>query len=289
MPNSQTPETKATKYSAKEKDEETQYSYFGARYYHSDISLWLSVDPMADKYPSLSPFMYCAGNPVILVDPDGKDPIYAKNFWGKVKTIGDDGKKSTGSYLVKGSVAREVKAETKAGNFYTGNLSESKKVMHVPTGQIQQDVQQTITATINSGKTPETRVEHGGHALHGDATARIWDPGNPVQISTDANGNTTKTWSVTPFKIGGKNNQVGGPGSAIKYIWHTHPNDSEPSGDKRKGDIGVLYNLRENGYSGNPFLIDVNNGVVTYYNENGAIIKVKYSDFIKMGNQEVIK
>ncbi len=60
------------KFSAKEKDEETQYSYFGARYYISDISVWLSVDPMADKYPSLSPFMYCAGNPVILVDPDGR-------------------------------------------------------------------------------------------------------------------------------------------------------------------------------------------------------------------------
>jgi RHS repeat-associated protein len=72
MPNSHTPETKATSFSAKEKDEETQYSYFGARYYNSDISIWLSVDPMSDKYPNLSPFMYCAGNTVILVDPDGR-------------------------------------------------------------------------------------------------------------------------------------------------------------------------------------------------------------------------
>jgi len=39
MPNSQTPETKAISFSAKEKDEETQYSYFGARYYKSDINL----------------------------------------------------------------------------------------------------------------------------------------------------------------------------------------------------------------------------------------------------------
>ena len=49
----------------------TLYSYFGARYYDSDLSVWLSVDPLSDKYPSLSPFMYCAGNPVMLVDPDG--------------------------------------------------------------------------------------------------------------------------------------------------------------------------------------------------------------------------
>ncbi|HBG69166.1 MAG: hypothetical protein A2W93_07790 [Bacteroidetes bacterium GWF2_43_63] len=59
-------------FSAKEKDDETQYSYFGARYYDSDLSVWLSVDPMSDKYPSLSPYAYCANNPVILVDPDGK-------------------------------------------------------------------------------------------------------------------------------------------------------------------------------------------------------------------------
>ena len=35
--------------------------------------MWLSVDPMSDKYPSMSPYNYCANNPVILVDPDGRD------------------------------------------------------------------------------------------------------------------------------------------------------------------------------------------------------------------------
>ncbi len=41
----QTPYT----FSGKEKDSETGYSYFGARYYDSDLSVWLSVDPLADK------------------------------------------------------------------------------------------------------------------------------------------------------------------------------------------------------------------------------------------------
>ena len=40
----------------KERDSETGFSYFGARYYDSDVlTAWLSVDPMADKYPALSP------------------------------------------------------------------------------------------------------------------------------------------------------------------------------------------------------------------------------------------
>ena len=62
-------------HTGKERDSETGFSYFGARYYDSDILTgWLSVDPMADKYPSLSPYAYCAWNPVKLVDPDGEDP-----------------------------------------------------------------------------------------------------------------------------------------------------------------------------------------------------------------------
>ena len=60
-------------FSAKEKDSETGYSYFGARYYSPDLSIWLSVDPQASKYPSLSPYVYCANNPVKLVDPNGEE------------------------------------------------------------------------------------------------------------------------------------------------------------------------------------------------------------------------
>jgi RHS repeat-associated protein len=60
-------------FSAKEKDVETNYSYFGARYYTSDLSIWLSVDPLSDKYPSLSPYNYCANNPIRITDPNGME------------------------------------------------------------------------------------------------------------------------------------------------------------------------------------------------------------------------
>ena len=36
------------------------------------IGLWLSPDPMADDYPGLSPFVYCAADPVnARLDSDG--------------------------------------------------------------------------------------------------------------------------------------------------------------------------------------------------------------------------
>ena len=61
-------------FTGKEQDEETGYSYFGARYYDADLlTSWLSVDPKADKYPSMSPYNYCASNPVKLLDLDGRE------------------------------------------------------------------------------------------------------------------------------------------------------------------------------------------------------------------------
>ena len=78
-------------FSAKERDPETGLSYFGSRYYSSDLSIWLSVDPMAAKYPSLSPYVYCADNPVRCVDPNGEE-IYEFDENGKyLRTSGDKG------------------------------------------------------------------------------------------------------------------------------------------------------------------------------------------------------
>ncbi|MGP1515928.1 MAG: RHS repeat-associated core domain-containing protein, partial [Bacteroidales bacterium] len=60
-------------FNGKEKDYESDFHYYGARYYASELSIWLSTDPMSDKYPSLTPYNYCANNPVILVDPNGEE------------------------------------------------------------------------------------------------------------------------------------------------------------------------------------------------------------------------
>jgi hypothetical protein len=269
---------------------------FGDYGYNSRLGIRWNIDPNIYKYPSFSSYSVFATNPIMFIDPDGKDPIYAK-VRGKVKTIGDDGQCGTGSYLVKGSVARAVKKATAAGEFYTGDLSESKKVMHIPTGQVQQDVQQTATATTNSGTSSDTRVEHGGHSLHGMSNALIWDPGKPVRIETiknpDGSEMTAKTWSLTPFKIKGNYNQVGryftfqsepiGEISDIKYIWHTHPSGSDPS----SADFKAMSEWRKKGFTGNTFLIDVNNNRVTFFNKS-VLIKVNYNDFKRMGNQENI-
>ena len=63
------------KFTGKERDGETGYDYFGARYFWSALGHWLSVDPLADKYPGISPYAYCAWNPIKYVDPDGRELV----------------------------------------------------------------------------------------------------------------------------------------------------------------------------------------------------------------------
>lgn len=57
------------KFTGKERDEETNWDYFGARYYDSRIARWMSVDPL-EQYSS--PYLYCNNRPVTDIDPDGR-------------------------------------------------------------------------------------------------------------------------------------------------------------------------------------------------------------------------
>jgi RHS repeat-associated protein len=59
-------------FNAKELDEETGLYYYGARYYDPRISLWLSTDPLQEKYPNISSYAYTVNNPIKYIDPDGR-------------------------------------------------------------------------------------------------------------------------------------------------------------------------------------------------------------------------
>ena len=63
-------------FNAKEFDEETGLYYYGARYYDPRVSLWISTDPMEDKFPSVSSYTYVLNNPLNILDPNGADIVY---------------------------------------------------------------------------------------------------------------------------------------------------------------------------------------------------------------------
>jgi len=56
---------------------QTGYYYYGARYYDPEASIFLSVDPHAENYYYISPYVYVANNSVNFVDPDGRKIVNA--------------------------------------------------------------------------------------------------------------------------------------------------------------------------------------------------------------------
>ena len=71
---SQTETAKRYRYTGKEQDEESGLYYHGARYYATWIGRWASCDPKGTSV-DLNLFCYCFCRPIILVDPDGKNPV----------------------------------------------------------------------------------------------------------------------------------------------------------------------------------------------------------------------
>ncbi|MET3035873.1 RHS repeat-associated core domain-containing protein [Chryseobacterium sp. NRRL B-14859] len=71
------------KFNAKELDEDTGLYYYGARYYNPRLSIWYGVDPLTEKMPSWSPYVYCKDAPVTHIDPDGREALRwpPKSYW----------------------------------------------------------------------------------------------------------------------------------------------------------------------------------------------------------------
>jgi len=63
------------KFNGKEFDQETGLYYYGARYMDPKISMWLGVDPLAEKYPNVTGYCYTMDNPIKFIEIDGKDWI----------------------------------------------------------------------------------------------------------------------------------------------------------------------------------------------------------------------
>ena len=63
------------------------YLDFGARLYSPRSAVWLSLDPMAEKYYPYTPYAYCAGNPVILIDSNGYSPVYSSDGTYRGNTV----------------------------------------------------------------------------------------------------------------------------------------------------------------------------------------------------------
>ena len=265
-------------FNAKEFDEETGMYYYGARYYEPRLSLWMSCDPMEEKYPDISSYTYCHNNPITLIDPNGMTDYY--NLNGKLVRNVDDGKTDRIMLLINSKKDDKVNAAIEQGTF-----------IKVPSNKVVDKMEEAYNLTENTGK------EHGFRV------------GNKGTISTMASGRETE---IGPDEWKPAVSSIVEQGDLVSYDVHTHPKpkyeqgsqtipfNNMPSETDQMNTVGnqpsvVLgYYFQEirnlNTFGSGQTDISLHRSIC-FYNKNGAINleEIRFSDFksaVKKINKE---
>ena len=126
---------------------------YGARWMDSKIGgRFTTMDPLCEKYYGISPYAYCAGNPIRFVDPNGC--LFGDYYNLSGKYIGTDGIDDDKYYFVLNAQEQKtVKKNDK--NKSTTELSTLSSVVEVPSNAVIERIEETYKRSETSGN------EHG--------------------------------------------------------------------------------------------------------------------------------
>ena len=237
------------KFSGKEKDEETSYSYFGARYYLSDISIWASVDPMRDKRSWLSPYNYCQWNPIMLTDPTGMlddgytidengflqrvdntggnqfDVIYNKNDYDSGKRDYDESGTKSGLKLnntnILPALAKSTNVDVQTGwDAETGTIIETFKLSQYSTGN-------------NSTKNTKNEILKLFYFASDNSKNAEWRLHKTKQGSFNISTFHQSSDAPSDYDLGVKT-------SNVDWMIHSHPDTKNNITAEKKGQLNFL-------------------------------------------------
>ncbi|UUC44935.1 toxin TcdB middle/N-terminal domain-containing protein [Flavobacterium cerinum] len=180
------------KFNGKELDEATGLYYYGARYYDPRISIWVSVDPMAEKFPNWNPYNYTMQNPINLIDPSGLTP--------------EDG---GGDPPKKNIMINFLRGQGNLGNF--DDADYEKNGWHVIDASGIKDARDKLKAYLGENTVDNIYINaHGGKITYFERD----DDGNPIfddsgkGIKRSSSGTTFGSDIIYGYQLADYNNPV---------------------------------------------------------------------------------
>jgi RHS repeat-associated protein len=180
-------------FNAKEMDEESGMYYYSARYYAPPV--FISRDPLFEKYPTYSPYCYTLNNPVRFIDPDGR----------KVVITGDQADGAV-SQMQSRSENLEFTRDAETGEISVTGKAKTAEEKYMQKIINDQKITVNFTAS-NNEKTTQGQTYNIGAFM-----------GNTVE--KDANGKTTHVNAYQEYNVSkgaDADKKVNSPGN---FIWH---------------------------------------------------------------------
>lgn len=268
-----------------------------ARQYNPVVPSWHAVDPLCEKCPNVSPYVYCMNNPVRFIDLDGR---VCGDFYDENGYLGNDGKADNKVYIVKTTKTSfgEGNSQVLGAGLSKQTAKETKKFIKSNSGN--------TDAFMNNPIAYDNSIEIESAVSTRQAMVNIVSQDNGKGGTQDAN-NREYGGEITPDGIIPHVGAVYSPkvssyatielNSTDYSTFHGHPSGSivENSNPSTSSSISFSETRTTYSYTQSPSPLDISNanshthyvfgrtnGITYIYNSNGVQATIPTSKFVNL-------